>query len=147
MRKPNAQAATSTARNPNATGRRNCPLKSSRCAMAAAYAASPNHAPWPKDTRPVCPTRMLSAMHAMAKISTSLADVMASPRPPNAKGSRTRAAAAIARSRWRGTALLEAGDALAQQPARGHQQHEQHEEVDGGLGVLRITRRRDGALG
>src|SRR6185436_3982571 len=98
-----------------------------------------NHAPCPNDTRPVYPTRMLSAMHAIAKITASLADVMPSPSAPSTKGSSTSATAAKTKSRWRGTGrLLEAHDALAQQPAWPHQEHEQHQQVDRGFRVLRI---------
>ncbi len=79
---------------PIAMGARKASLKCSRCMIAAAYAARPNHAPWPKDTSPVCPTRMLSAMHAIAKITTSVAEVTPRPMACSAKGSATRAATA-----------------------------------------------------
>ena len=47
--------------------------------MAGDFTAMPNHAPWPKETSPVMPTRMLSAMQAMAKTTISVAEVV--PRP------------------------------------------------------------------
>src|SRR5215204_3370721 len=45
---------------------------------------------------------MFSAMQAIAKITASEADVMPRPSAPSAKGSSMSAAAAMARSRWRG---------------------------------------------
>src|SRR6516164_2538316 len=86
---------------------------------------------------------MLSAMQAIAKITTSEADVMVSPSASNMEGSTSRAIAAassgIGRRFHMLAASLEPRDALAEQAARPEQQHEQHQEIDRGGGGGRIA--------
>src|SRR5687768_17426552 len=81
---------------------------------------------------------MLSAMHAIAKITTSVAEVIPSPMPRSAKGRATSARAAIKRcERSRFIGLLEALNAFAEEAARAHEQHDEHHRVDDGGRELR----------
>src|SRR5262245_35374861 len=142
IRKPNTAASAITTSNPVASGKTNEPGNHARCARPAAYAASPNHAPWPNETRPVYPTKILSAMQAMAKTTTSVAEVTPRPIEVRANGSTISAIAAMIRSRICGigsNALFESLDAFAEQPARPHEQDDKHQQIDRGLGVLRIA--------
>src|SRR5215470_5490272 len=79
---------------------------------------------------------MLSAMQAIAKITTSEADVMVSPSASNTEGSTSRVIAATSNGMGRRfhmlAASLEPRDPFAEQAARPEQQHEQHQEVDSG---------------
>src|SRR5262245_61266422 len=78
----------------------------------------------------------------MAKTTTSVAEVTPSPSEVSANGKSTRATAAMRRSRACGIlhASFEALDALAEQAARAHQQDQEHQQIHGRLGELRIAK-------
>src|SRR5258708_12027389 len=130
---PIGTAATSRDASEANTGEHTEPGNQYRCVNAAAYAPTPNHAPWPNDTSPVWPTRMLSAMHATAKITTSVALVSVRPPASSANGSTTIAAAAITTGERAYFILFEALDPLAEEAARPHQKHQHHQQIHRGF--------------
>src|ERR1700694_6295785 len=79
---------------------------------------------------------MLSAMQAIAKITSSVSDVMVRPSASSTGGNTRSPRAAISKGmggRFHiGRASLEPGDALAEQAARPEQQDKQHQQIDRG---------------
>src|ERR1700732_4751692 len=85
---------------------------------------------------------MLRAMQAVAKITTSVADVMVRPSASSMAGSTSSPNPAISNGRGRRfdifRASLEPRDAFAEQAARPEQQDKQHQQIDrrgGGRGI------------
>src|ERR1700704_6405305 len=145
--------ATSRNASANSTGHRTEPANQCRCASAAAYAPKPNHAPCPNETSPVWPTRILSAMQATAKMTTSVALVSVSPPASSTNGSAAHPSTAMTTGECK--ALIprpphafgpygfaaprsfEAQDAFAEEAARPEEQHEHHQQVHRRLGGRR----------
>src|SRR5262245_27008836 len=84
---------------------------------------------------------MLSAMQAMAKMTTSVAEVTARPMRSSPNGSMASTAAAMIRGKRSPSIArsLEPLNAFAEQPARPEQQDQHHQQIDGSGGKRRVA--------
>src|SRR5690606_8776367 len=97
----------------------------------------PNHAAWPKLTRPVKPIRRLRPSTAIQRMTTIVAVVSVSPIAGSTKGSRHSTIAPMSRVcvfEFIGSSALEFRHAFAKQAAGAQKQYEEHQNVHRRLG-------------